>query len=247
MNKFQMQENQYKFPYHYLPHIDENGIPLRSRHLRWGYKYLCYLMHIKEIIETLQPQSVIEVGCGEGRFIGMLNDKIKRKVGTDLAERPIMFAKAFNSNVDFHAIDAKDMNEKFDVVTAIEVLEHIPDEEVNEFFNILADRANTDGHVVISTPTTVLKLNKKHYRHYTADLFREQLKKSNAKLEIVNIDYIYRKSLFTNLYFRLTRTKFWFIEIHFLNKIIWNYIWNNLRKTNSNNGEDLVVTLRKLS
>lgn len=54
------------------------------------------------------------------------------------------------------AVDASKLNETFDVVTAIEVLEHIPDGEVGRFLRTLADRKHKRGPV----SCCVTKINK---------------------------------------------------------------------------------------
>ena len=84
-----IQENLYDFPYHYIPQVNEKGAVSRYRFLDWGFEYLCYILHIKDIIESLSPYSVLDVGCGEGRFLGLLSNQIVRKVGVDLSERAI--------------------------------------------------------------------------------------------------------------------------------------------------------------
>ena len=166
-DKFKIQDDLYEFPYHHIPYFDGNGYGRRYRDLQWGFEYLCYLKYAKEIVESLRPSSVLDVGCGTGRFIGLLGDSIHRKVGVDLSERAIAFAKAFHAatkdaGIDFHATDASCIAGDFDVVTAIEVLEHIPDAEVPGFLQTLMSRAKSGGHVLLSVPTTNCPLNRKH-------------------------------------------------------------------------------------
>ena len=74
--QYKLQESLYEFPYHYTPHFDENGVGLHYRHLSWGLEYLCYLKHIQLLAETLQPKSVLDVGCGGGWFTRALADSL---------------------------------------------------------------------------------------------------------------------------------------------------------------------------
>jgi 2-polyprenyl-3-methyl-5-hydroxy-6-metoxy-1,4-benzoquinol methylase len=90
-------------------------------------------------VEELNPKSILDIGRREGRFLGLLNKDIVKKVGVDLALKPIMFARAFHPEIDFHVKDATEINDDFDIITAIEVLEHIPDEEVSQFLNLITN------------------------------------------------------------------------------------------------------------
>lgn len=243
--KYRLQESQYEFPYHYIPYFVENNRPSVIRKLKWGLEYLCYQWHIIEKVTDMTPKSVLEVGCGDGYFIGNLPKEISTRVGVDLSEKAISFAKAFNPECEFYAMDANELDEKYEIVTAIEVLEHIPDDELTNFFNLLNNRVKENGKVIISTPTTVLPLNKKHYRHYTIDLFKEQLDKSGAQLRILNIEYIFSRPWWYKLLMTTIDNKIFSLEIKFLMKFIWKKVWMVYRVANKNTGFHLVITLIK--
>ena len=246
-DRFKIQDEQYRFPYHYIPYFGADGVGVRSRTLLWGLEYLCYLAHIKELVCSLNPSSVLDIGCGDGRFIGMLDRGIARRVGIDLSERSICFAHAFYPEIEFRAGDACELDETFDLVVSIEVLEHVPDNQTGKFLRTLAERTNMGGHAIISVPTTVVPLNKKHYRHYDLELFREELASSGARLEIVKVDYVYRSSRLIELHLRLSYNRWWLIEFYPLQRVIWNYVWNKLRMARKENGTHLVIVLRKVA
>lgn len=245
LDRYRIQHDQYSFPYHHIPHFDNKDVAVRFRTLRWGFEYLCYLSHICEIVYSLTPSSVLEVGCGDGRVIGMLDRGIDRRVGVDLSKQAIRFAKAFHQDVEFLSLDARELKETFDVVLAIEVLEHIPDDQINTFLKSLEKRTNSDGYVVLSVPTTIVPLNKKHYRHYDLSLLQKQLEEARVHLDIVNVEYVYKKSRLIKQYLKFTQNHLWFIELRVLNRLMWNYVWKRLRKTDEKRGQHLVVVLRK--
>ena len=186
IEKFQRQELQYRFPYHYIPHLDEEGYATRFRILSWGLEYLCYQLHIAKLVEKCHPTSILDVGCGDGRFLGLLSDTIPRRVGVDLSEKAISYAKAFHPDVDYRCVDIKDLDENFDVITCIEVLEHIPEEQLYSFIKNLFRRCNPGGKLIISVPTKILPVNKKHYRHYDLTLLLGQINSTNEKYEWKN-------------------------------------------------------------
>ena len=245
LDKYRIQDYQYSFPYHHIPHFDNEGVGVCFRTLSWGFEYLCYLSHIRELVYSFTPSSVLEVGCGDGRVIGMLDWGIERRVGTDPSRQAIRFAKAFHHDVEFLSVDARELKETFDVVLAVEILEHIPDDQINTFLKTLEKRANRNGYVVISVPTTVVPVRKKHYRHYDLNLFQKQLEEAGVQLDIVNVEYVYKKSRFVKQYLKFTQNHYWFIELRALNCLMWNYVWKRLHKTDEKRGQHLVVVLRK--
>lgn len=66
--KFIEQEQEYVFPYHYIPYCDERGNFHRVRRLGTGFEYLGYMKHINEELEKYNLKNVIDVGCGDGSF-----------------------------------------------------------------------------------------------------------------------------------------------------------------------------------
>lgn len=246
MDKFDHQENLYQFPYHHIPHRDKKDRVSIIRSLPWGHEYSCYQLHLKKKIEALKPMSVIEVGCGDGYLIMSLDQKIVRRVGIDLSLKSIKMAKAFNeTGVEFICDDASKVSEEFDVVVSPEVLEHIPDDGVSDFIKLLEDKTKIGGKVLISVPTTNMKLHPKHYRHYTIDLFRRQLSDSGSTLTIDEYEFIYYNSFFMKAFIALSHNNRWNIEFGFLKKPIWNYVWNKLRIAKEDKGHRLVVLLSK--
>jgi 2-polyprenyl-3-methyl-5-hydroxy-6-metoxy-1,4-benzoquinol methylase len=242
--KFRQQDFQYVFPYHHIPHMDQNGNIKRIKALPWGFEYLCYLYHTYEVLQSLKPSSVLEVGCGDGRFIGLLSN-VERRVGVDISEKAIRFGKAFHDEVDFVVTDVSNIRETFDVVVAIEVLEHIPDAMLNSFWNSLDNKINKDGHLIICVPSSIVRINKKHYRHYTLDMIKKEIRQSDAKLRIVTVEYIFKKNSIMGIFDRLSFNRFFYLDIHCLTNIIWKYCWNRLRFGNEYNGRHIVITLRK--
>ena len=245
VDKYKIQEDLYRFPYHHIPHFDNEDVGVRFRIIDWGFEYLCYTRHIRGIVQSLSPSSVLDVGCGDGCVIGALNLGIARRVGVDLSERAIRFAKAFHPEVEFLSIDAQELKQTFDVVLAVAVLEHIPDGQISTFLKSLEERTNDNGHVVILVPTTVFPVRKKHYRHYDLNLLQKQLEEADVHLAIANVEYVYKRSLLVKQYCKLTHNHHWFIELRALNRLIWNYVWKRLRKTDEKHGQFLIVVLKK--
>jgi 2-polyprenyl-3-methyl-5-hydroxy-6-metoxy-1,4-benzoquinol methylase len=242
---FKIQDSLYEFPYHYIPHFTSDGTPFLSRKLNWGLEYLCYQQHLREKVLSLNPGSVLEVGCGDGCFVGNLPPDIPVRVGADLSSKAIAFARAFHPDCTFYDYDAAFIEDRFDVVVAIEVMEHIPEENLPDFFNVLYKRLNDNGRIIISVPTTVIPLNKKHYRHYTKVLFKNQLQQSGVDLQSLETEYVFSKPWWYEVFLRFSNNRFFNLEIKPVMRVLWQNIWRNHRTAKENTGFHLVVVLGK--
>jgi len=89
---------------------------------------------LAELFAAADPQSLLDVGCGEGVLIHEWAQQLgdKRVVGIDLEEESIQagWAQRQAPNLEYKIMKAEDLpfaDNEFDVATAIEVLEHVPD------------------------------------------------------------------------------------------------------------------------
>lgn len=239
-----LQEAQYEFPYHYIPTLIDRGAQ-PSRALRWGFEYLCYQRHIVDAVCALSPAAVLEVGCGDGYFIGSMGSSVPHRVGADFSEKAIAFARAFHPDVHFHVGDASAIDQQFDVVAAIEVLEHIPDDQVTNFLSVLFERAKPGGHVLISVPSVVLPLNKKHFRHYSEELLHSQVTEAVPNSECMGIEHICRVPRWMSLYNRLTMNRYWTIDVSAISSWLWRRLWTKHRVADAATGRHVIGLFRK--
>lgn len=200
--KFKIQDDQYIFPYHHLVNFDnfKSGLSMA-----WGIEYYGYMKKIMEIIDEKNFNSLLDAGCGEGKLIFELWKKHSNKklVGIDLSKRAILFAKAFNygNKASFFDSDISEINDKFDIVTAVETIEHIPDENLIKFIDNLYNKLNKNGFLIISVPSKNIPLQKKHYRHYDLDLLLKQFN----KFKLSEVHYLIKKGFCYNFLIRLSR------------------------------------------
>ena len=66
------QDAEYVFPYHHIAHFDSAGSASRARILQWAVEYLVYMRRVVDLVAERAPQSVLDVGGGDGRFLGLL-------------------------------------------------------------------------------------------------------------------------------------------------------------------------------
>ena len=107
------------------------------------------------VYELIQNYKVhLDYGCGPGTFIG--NYSRLESVGVDISEIQISFAKKkYGTNFDFYntsQIQQENFNKKFDVITSIELIEHLTDEEILKLLDDLYDLLDEGGILVLTTP-----------------------------------------------------------------------------------------------
>jgi len=220
-NKFEIQEKQYKNPRHHFLEWDDVDFKL-YRSLYWGLDYYAYANEIINLIISLQPKKIADVGCGDGKLLYELSKRLKNSQldGYDLAKKAIMFAQAYAEgikNLNFYFEDFKNSKEKYDIIVCMEVLEHIPDNKINEFIKNLNEKINKNGKLIISVPSINMPLHIKHYRHYSEELLKKQL---NKYFKIDKISFITKKGLaYSSINFCLINPLF-ILNNRFLRKIL---------------------------
>lgn len=111
---------------------------------------------------NLKNKKILDVGCGGGILSESLALKGAKVKGIDLAEGPLKVAKIreqkSNLGITYEKIETSKLikkKEKFDVITCLEMLEHVPDPEktVKECSELL----NDNGDIFFSTINRNLK------------------------------------------------------------------------------------------
>lgn len=164
------QEEEYVFPYHYVPVFEDKRFS-QVFYWPWGYRYLGGLQIVFEQLEKISFSTLVDLGCGEGRF---LREVLKRYpgaqgVGIDYSERCIQMARAMNPETTFLCSDVTRtaLEEKFDVATAVEVLEHIHPQRLENFVEAAADLLKEEGSLVVTVPHKNKPVQPKHFQHFT--------------------------------------------------------------------------------
>lgn len=136
--------------------------------------------------------SVVDVGCGDGRFLAVLEGRYDdaRLVGIDYSDRAIRLARALNPKVDFHRLDVarRSLAEHFDVVSLIEVLEHIPPDRLEAFIGGFAKLVRPGGRLVLTVPHRNVTPQAKHYQHFDSDQLQDLLEFHFTDLEFIPFD-----------------------------------------------------------
>jgi 2-polyprenyl-3-methyl-5-hydroxy-6-metoxy-1,4-benzoquinol methylase len=109
---------------------------------------------LEELFEQAAPRTLLDVGCGEGVLIHEWAQRVDgRVVGIDLEDETIQseWATRQAPNLEYRIMKAENLpfaDGEFDVATAIEVLEHVPEPEhtVEEMARV------AQRHLIVSVP-----------------------------------------------------------------------------------------------
>jgi 2-polyprenyl-3-methyl-5-hydroxy-6-metoxy-1,4-benzoquinol methylase len=110
---------------------------------------------LDELFTRADPQSLLDIGCGEGVLTHQWAQRLagRRVVGLDLDD-PLLqaeWAKRSAANLEYLVMKAENLpfaENEFDVVSAIEVLEHVPDPR-----HTVAEMARcAKRHLLVSVP-----------------------------------------------------------------------------------------------
>lgn len=240
--KFDLQDDLYAFPYHYLPTLDADGAIRLHRQLAWGLEYLTYMTFVAKLVQTQGVESLLDVGCGDGRLLHMLRGQVPRLSGVDLSPRAIVLAQALNPDLDFLCADVAQIQDRYAMVSLIEVLEHIPDEPMADFLTSVAQRLDAAGQLLVSVPTVNVPLNPKHYRHYDLPMLQTTL---SPHFEIAQHWWLYRQGNLSEwLARRLLCNSVYTLNQSRLTALIWRWHRRKNYFAEAGNGAHLVALAR---
>ena len=111
--------------------------------------------NLEELFAKAAPKSILDVGCGEGVLTEQWADKLAggRIVGVDLDDEKLKaeWVGRQRDNLEYVTVEPGNLpfaDGEFDMATAIEVLEHVPDPA-----HTVAEMARcASGHLLVSVP-----------------------------------------------------------------------------------------------
>ena len=154
-NQFTVSDDETDFygKQYWLKHQDQDfGFPdiykrsrndMIERNLHWLRVLLKY---------ALPPAQVLEVGCGHGSFVALMQQAGYKATGVELSPWVVDYAKkTFNIDVRIGPVESLGLSHgSFDVIVLMDVLEHLSDPvaTISHCINLLKD----NGFLLIQTP-----------------------------------------------------------------------------------------------
>ncbi len=236
----ELQEKEYNFPYHYLDIYSPIYRVL-------GFERVLLLEFVAELCLKQKPHSLLDVGCGDGRFLYEMRKRNIKCEGVDVSKRAINFAKAFNPENTFYIenIITSRVKKKYDLITCLEVIEHLPPEELPQFILSLKKRLTKKGKIIITVPTTNIPVAKKHYQHFTDEKIRKYV---NDSFEIEEIRFFWKQKPVLRKLIRLIGVST-YIFCHSCFRKVWpsfeRFAKRRFLPATKRNGKQLLVVLKQ--
>ncbi len=142
-----------RLPVGYYDSVVREGSPVRRL---W---HLSKFENALRCLPSTPGQSLLDVGCFAGTFLSLApEERFSRQVGVDILADQIAYANEHWARPyrEFRTIasleELKSMNESFDCVTVLEVIEHLQRDEIRILLEGVVSRLNPGGKIVITTP-----------------------------------------------------------------------------------------------
>ncbi len=167
-------------PLGYYDDILENGPAIR-RFWHW--------LKFNRVLAALpkgENQSIMDVGCFAGSFLKQVPEgQFSRQLGIDILEKQIAYAnehhgtqaRSFKYITDLQALTKKPVtDEKFDVITVIEVIEHLHFAEIRDLMEICRQNLKPGGELILTTPnyTSIWPALEFYLNHFADITYEEQ-------------------------------------------------------------------------
>ncbi|WP_071839680.1 class I SAM-dependent methyltransferase [Synechococcus sp. KORDI-49] len=209
----QKQHLQYSFPYHYIPSLDSSFRYAKFYPFAPSYHAACTLIlnYFTSFFGESSFLKYADVGCGDGALLNFLLSQDTPfdvdPYGFDYDSNALRWASLFSpgtffSNQDFISCAP------YDVITCIEVLEHIPPDQILSFLSKLSNSLSKDGLLILTVPSINKPLENKHFQHFSESSLVSLLEPYFNIVSIMGFErypfgYSVIKKIFNNKLFRL--------------------------------------------
>lgn len=110
--------------------------------------------HYFLFLNPLVTDRLLDVGCGSGDFLLQMQKALELPYVKGIDLSPVMVSKAREQQIDAECIDLCDMNEKFDVVTAVfDMLNYLPKSQLKTFLKCVASTLDDGGYFLCDINT----------------------------------------------------------------------------------------------
>ncbi|MBV9096263.1 MAG: class I SAM-dependent methyltransferase [Streptosporangiaceae bacterium] len=141
------------FDYDAIPDGYYDAVYQRRRGIQSKWHHLKF----RRVVEEMEGRHRhLDVGCGPGTLIGLLDDHFI-STGIDISTTQIGYARRVyqSESKRFYAVSARALPDDcrgYDVATVVEVIEHLAPAELDEMLRDTIERLDPGGKLVMTTP-----------------------------------------------------------------------------------------------
>jgi len=156
----------------------------------------CVVLNTVQRLLDKKGQSLLDVGCGDGRMIrALLKNKEVFTIGVDIDAQSLRRCREHGTHDGYILCDVRRLplkGKSFDIVLSVEVLEHLEKEDGQK--SVKAWEETARRQVVITTPVGVCEvqaLNGSSYDEHKAAWYPDELKKLGYKIRGHGLSCLY--------------------------------------------------------
>ena len=236
-----MKTPSYTDPYHHF--AQDNGICFLE--LGFGLEYLNYMGFVSEWLAELKPSTVLDFGCGDGRFVKRLAPSVSCVVGIEMNERAAQFASLYvGEEAEIVTGDLSDYKERwesrFDAIVAIEVMEHVSGDELAKLKGTFLQVLRPGGYMLVCVPSRIRPTQAQHYRHYDLELLGEHF----GQFEIVKHGYCHKVGITEKILRNLLSNRYLALKESAMQRFLYSLYKRTTRTAAAGDGAHVVALFR---
>ena len=112
-----------------------------------AYKANNWLISEIDALLSVEPKSILEVGCGNGRFLAAIRDRVERVIGVDWAKSPVLEELGVSNVFQLRDV-TRDELPCADLVCSADVLEHIAPDLLRPALHRIHEAGREQYHVI---------------------------------------------------------------------------------------------------
>ncbi len=137
---------------------------------------------------------LLDIGCGNGAFLKAFSKVFPNweLQGTELNKSNLAQLNNIKNFTQLHTTELSDISDKFDVISLIHVIEHIPDPK--NFLKIVSNLLNPEGIIIIQVPYYInnpyILTIADHCSHFTKYTLSKIVNSSNFKIKNLTTKWV---------------------------------------------------------
>lgn len=119
------------------------------------FKFKQFDINYRRYFPKVQSGQVVDIGIGRGEMLSCMRDWGFNYQGVDISPSTVRFCQSLDLNCQVVADTAtwlRSNQNKFSLITCLDVLEHVPRDQTIEFLKAMRSSLRKDGYVIIQVP-----------------------------------------------------------------------------------------------